>query len=299
MRKERPSFKTDQETIPYLEEARRYYLGRSIIDLMIALLFALAGIALLVIGSIFEQGRFLLIFGILGLALLLLVPIIFILKAKRRPRQFKMALYSTLLLLYAFASYDNFAFMYQLDEEREKKEFLLKEFKPLQEDATSRYKGNMHKVTFTSFAYTYKQNQEKGRYIAFKLPVFVHFPVLLLNRKDHDLFHVPENLKQTVIQDDELFTKEFEIFSEDDKEGRRVIHDQRRKGVIQLEKELNCTISLLFKDNRCFVYLNGFNDSYTPSLFRSVSQRDLDGVKAMVDRIHHIYQVLNLDFGNE
>lgn len=301
MKKQRPSFKNDQETIPYLEEARKYYLGKTILDIAIAAAFGLVGLTLLISGPFFAEGRFTLLFGILGLALVILIPVIFILKARRRPRQFKMAVFSTLLLLYAFDAYDNFAFMYSLDEERVKKDFLVKEFKPIQEDATARYKGNIRKVTFTSFSYDYAYQgaQEKGRYIAFKLPVFVHSSVLVINKKDKGLFNIPEELKQSTLLGNKLFDERFTVLAEDNNEALSVINAQRIQGLCHLEEELKCRLALYFTDNRCFVYLNDFKDSYHPSMLKSISQADLDGVKRVVHMIHHIYQELNLDYGNE
>lgn len=300
-------FSSVEETLPYLNEVRKQYFSHIILYLSFAFLLVLISFSLFVLGFVIDSGRFFILFVIASLLLLFLVPIIFYLKAKKLNRQYKFVVYGNLLLFYTLNHYDNFAFLYQIDQERLIQNCKRKDFIPREDEPISHYKGNIKKVTFMSFAYINAKQKKRlfpsyplsyGRMIVFTRPVFSPCSFVILANQNKNDFILSETLKPYEL-DNDAFGSQYCVFSVEGANVESILTKDLKEGILRLNKEFGCTLSLFIEDNKWSIYLDNLKESFLLKMNKELVLSSCSFIqdKFMLPRI--IYDELGFDLQSE
>lgn len=302
-------FASVEEALPYLNEVRKQYYTRTILYLLIAVALVLISFLFFVLGVVLFEGRFFLLFLLLALVVVLLFPVIFYLKAKKLTKRYQLVVYGTLLLFYTMKTYDNFAFIYHVDQDMVTRDCKMKNIMIEGENAISHYKGNIKKVNFTSFVYrdgktkkillgNKKYNQPHGRFICFQRPVISPVEVLILHKKDMELFSIDKTLLHNIDVDDIALKNDYVILADHEKQVFDVLTKELIERIQKLNEELSCRISLQVKDQKWFVYLNGLHQKFYLKLNKELVSESCPFIEEKFSLINKIYQGLGLDYGN-
>lgn len=302
-------FASVQEALPYLNEVRKQYYTSAILYLLIAVALVLVSFLLFILGVALFEGRFFLFFLLLALFILLLFPVIFYLKAKKLTKRYQLVVYGTLLLFYTMKTYDNFAFIYHVDQDMVTRDCKMKNIKIESENAISHYKGNIRKVNFTSFVYqdektkkillgNKKYNQPHGRFICFQRPIISPVEVLILHKKDMESFAIDKTLLHHVDIADDAFKNDYVILADHEKQALDVITKELLASIQKLNKELSCRISIQVKDQKWFVYLSDLHQKFYLKLNKELVIESCPFIEEQFSLINKIYQELGLDYGN-
>lgn len=245
---------------------------------MLAFLIFLCGFVFFVLSLTFDEGRFFVLFFILGTFVSLFLPAFFFFQGRIQRQKYTSHVYLEYLLDYS-SNYDSFSFVYQTEDIKKHKGILFNGNEKELLFPQYNYKGYISNTPF--FSYVYEIDKQRNRLISFTLSYFVPISFALIDKE--------KKFKEDSFSF--LFeTEDYRIYV--DKNAKMDFKDMI-VALNAIKKKYGCKVSLLFKNNLCQIYLYDKEENIL-SLKPKYSKKDEEKIKSDYLLVYDIYHILCL-----
>lgn len=253
------------------ELERKGYKFKARIFTLLALVILLASFGLIIFGSTYDSGKYSMIFTVIGIVLFVLLPYPFLLLAKKNLKSYNNLVYRTFLPSMVLNIYDDFALIYNVEENNEYKACSLKKARIYKGSDILSYKGRIESDFFTSFCFMLAK-ETKGRFISIKTIVNDEFTIVHKNhRKSYDI--------------------DYELIKEGDYYYSMNISESVKKAHRKLVEKYN-KVDVFATHDHYYVYLHSIPISPV-SVYRKLDEAELGKLKDYISIPKYIVEELN------
>lgn len=264
-----------------IEKERRKYIRKEIFNIVFSILTMCCGILFIILGIVIAQGKFLALFLILGLFVLLFLPVIFVFQAKSQKKKYVSYVFSLYLLDFT-SSYETFSFVYHSKDDKHIDPIIPSNSKIIPSSYES-FKGNINKTFFVS--YLFELNKSISRVFSYTTHYFVPHSILIVSKKNVTL-NDKENKEYFAFEN-----SEHKIYLED----KNIDISSLLNEIQENEKKYSCSISIYIKDNKWIIYFDELKKEDMFSLHFSFKEEYISKIKEKYLLGYEVYQSFKIE----
>lgn len=254
-----------------IETKRKSYKVKAILYKIVAILTMTISFGLIVLGGLYNTEKWSFVFPLIGVVVFILVPVPFIFLSAKYITTYNNLIYRTYLPNMVLNIYDDFALIYNVEENSEYKACLIKHSKTYKRNNMLSFKGRINSNTFTSFCYMIG-NDFKGRFISIKTIINDDFTIV--NKWTKKFYKIDEQL---VKDGDYLYSKNV---SEEIKNAHKKLLEKYKR------------VDIFASNNHYYVYLH--NIKLTPvTINRKFDDIEMNKLKEYISIPKYIFDELS------